>query len=381
MPEIIHLQVDRGPAAGQMYSIPADGATLGRSSVCTIPIEDGKLSRHHCRFLFRANKLHVTDMDSSNGTVVNGATIQEETRLNPGDQILVGDSVILVIYDDLKPPLRVAQESAAASAQRATATVATERAKASLWVRLPVSLLLVFWFLMLAFSLLPRGEQGTGIATAANRPGMTPTRGGASGGGLSGQPPSSTSGSPAAQGQNEPASSSMGADEVAGRARLIEKTVAACLVEGQYERALALIRREKNQPAGAALQDRCAELEQRVRGAVASLSGLEDAILKFSGKEVTIEYNGRRLTVVPRASVNGRVTFAVATPTGTQYVSIRTRDMSPADQLQFLGPPDTKDKALLSCALLLQAERLKEAKEAAASCGPLAGAMTELAGG
>jgi hypothetical protein len=62
---------------------------LGRDVQCDIQIESLKISRRHCMIELAEQNLKVTDLDSSNGTFINGALIHNGI-LNPGDQLRVG---------------------------------------------------------------------------------------------------------------------------------------------------------------------------------------------------------------------------------------------------------------------------------------------------
>lgn len=50
---------------------------LGRSAGCEIWIEDGLVSRHHCRFEPRGDDWFVVDLESRNGIYVDGQRVQE----------------------------------------------------------------------------------------------------------------------------------------------------------------------------------------------------------------------------------------------------------------------------------------------------------------
>ena len=94
----LELLVSEGPLAGRRFSVPADGLRLGRSSSCEISISDLALSRNHCLFEVRDGGLWVTDLASANGTFVNDEQLGPDSRkLQSGDRILVGDTVIRVV--------------------------------------------------------------------------------------------------------------------------------------------------------------------------------------------------------------------------------------------------------------------------------------------
>src|SRR5688572_31844185 len=51
--------------------------TLFRSEDADLPIQDGKISRHHCRIEFVDGRWTLKDLDSRNGTWVSGKRIKE----------------------------------------------------------------------------------------------------------------------------------------------------------------------------------------------------------------------------------------------------------------------------------------------------------------
>lgn len=89
------LVFEAGLRAGAQIPIAAKNTTLGRSSDCDIPITDPALSRVHCSFELKDAELWIKDHQSANETLVNDVAVTE-TKLNPGDIITAGDSIIRV---------------------------------------------------------------------------------------------------------------------------------------------------------------------------------------------------------------------------------------------------------------------------------------------
>lgn len=69
---------------------------VGRSSTCDIFIDDPKLSRQHFVIECTNGELYVTDLNSKNGTMINGIRIFSKQKLNNGDKILAGLSDIII---------------------------------------------------------------------------------------------------------------------------------------------------------------------------------------------------------------------------------------------------------------------------------------------
>jgi hypothetical protein len=68
-----------------------DSCTLGRSDA-DIVLKDPKLSAKHCRFDFQGDQLFVVDLESTNGTFLNGKQLKPNIKaeLHPGDQLQLG---------------------------------------------------------------------------------------------------------------------------------------------------------------------------------------------------------------------------------------------------------------------------------------------------
>ncbi len=73
-----------------------DGATLGRSSDCTVTIDDTTVSKHHARLTLE-NGAWLEDLGSTNGTYVNGRRVEGSTVLRPGDRIALGAAKIVFL--------------------------------------------------------------------------------------------------------------------------------------------------------------------------------------------------------------------------------------------------------------------------------------------
>ena len=82
--------VDKGRVFRDL-SVPV---TIGREEGNVLRLNDERISRYHAKIQMEDGDVIVTDLDSTNGTRVNGATVQIR-RLRPGDQLSVGRSMLL----------------------------------------------------------------------------------------------------------------------------------------------------------------------------------------------------------------------------------------------------------------------------------------------
>ena len=80
---------ESGRAAGERIDVwPTN--VLGRSAPADVVLGDRAISAQHARFDRRADRWLVTDLDSTNGTRVNGRAIRGAARLQRGDVLEVG---------------------------------------------------------------------------------------------------------------------------------------------------------------------------------------------------------------------------------------------------------------------------------------------------
>ena len=88
------LVVERGGGLqeGQRFDL-IGGLSVGRSKDADVRIEDRYASSLHARVFSREGRFYVEDMNSTNGTLLNGATLQGEAELIDGDQVQIGDTV------------------------------------------------------------------------------------------------------------------------------------------------------------------------------------------------------------------------------------------------------------------------------------------------
>lgn len=68
--------------------------TIGRSSENDIVVDDFKVSRVHLQLVFNDGICSVVDLNSSNGTFVNGQKINGEVRLQPNDVVRIGNTTL-----------------------------------------------------------------------------------------------------------------------------------------------------------------------------------------------------------------------------------------------------------------------------------------------
>lgn len=85
------LQTFRGSNFHKSYPISSERTVLGRQADCGIVLDNKTVSRHHAQILQADQHYYLEDLNSSNGTYVNGQRIQGRYCLQEKDQITLGD--------------------------------------------------------------------------------------------------------------------------------------------------------------------------------------------------------------------------------------------------------------------------------------------------
>ena len=72
-----------------------DELLVGRHDICDVVVGHPSVSRRHARLSFRDGHWVLRDLDSTNGTRVNGRRVVR-CRLEPGDRLSLGSAELLV---------------------------------------------------------------------------------------------------------------------------------------------------------------------------------------------------------------------------------------------------------------------------------------------
>jgi pSer/pThr/pTyr-binding forkhead associated (FHA) protein len=87
--------------------VPVSGAPIriGRGPECELVLRDSRVSRRHARLVARDGVLVLTDLGSTNGTMVNGHRINEVV-LGAGDRIELGETRLVIQAATTEPAAR-----------------------------------------------------------------------------------------------------------------------------------------------------------------------------------------------------------------------------------------------------------------------------------
>lgn len=87
------LKIKTGREAKEHSLKLGEMVAIGRSKEAEISVEDGKISGRHCRLYLKSDRLELFDLDSKNGTYLNGIRI-DRSEVFLGDEIHIGDSFV-----------------------------------------------------------------------------------------------------------------------------------------------------------------------------------------------------------------------------------------------------------------------------------------------
>ncbi|MCF8540264.1 MAG: FHA domain-containing protein, partial [Aurantimicrobium sp.] len=88
-----------GPKKGERLPLATEAVTIGRASDSTLVIRDDYTSTRHAVLELRRGTWHITDLDSTNGTLVDGTRISDPVAVVPGTPITVGQTVFEIRED------------------------------------------------------------------------------------------------------------------------------------------------------------------------------------------------------------------------------------------------------------------------------------------
>lgn len=92
------ITIVEGPLTGSRMDLEnLQEITIGRASSCTFVVGDDFASSQHAKLLKRGNDWFVEDLDSRNGTYVNGYRIDQPERVTTASDIKVGRTTIRLV--------------------------------------------------------------------------------------------------------------------------------------------------------------------------------------------------------------------------------------------------------------------------------------------
>lgn len=102
------LTLQNGDRAGEVFTFERP-VVIGRSKRADIAIDDPSASRRHASLDAHGTAWHVADLDSANGTLLNGRPVSRSTAVRSGDLIAVGTTIFR--YDEIASPQKDSPET------------------------------------------------------------------------------------------------------------------------------------------------------------------------------------------------------------------------------------------------------------------------------
>jgi FHA domain len=121
----ITIQVLEGFERGRVFADLATPVTIGREEDNSIQLNDERVSRFHVKIQEDDGRVILTDLDSTNGTRINGHPVQVRV-LQHGDQLSIGRSLLLYgsereiaayLRSGVAPPVPSGEEPVAAGSR------------------------------------------------------------------------------------------------------------------------------------------------------------------------------------------------------------------------------------------------------------------------
>lgn len=92
--------------AGRAYELKVDKTTIGRVEDNTFPLPEGSVSSHHCEVLLKGSEVVVKDLNSTNGTFINGKKVAEDV-IRPGQVLRLGQVELRLETEGASAPAAV----------------------------------------------------------------------------------------------------------------------------------------------------------------------------------------------------------------------------------------------------------------------------------
>lgn len=107
----ITLRILHGTDRGKIFADLPTPVTIGREEGNSIQLNDERVSRYHLKLQHDNDKIVATDLESTNGTRINGEDVQVRI-VRDGDVIAVGRSLLLVgSHSDIDRRIAIFAES------------------------------------------------------------------------------------------------------------------------------------------------------------------------------------------------------------------------------------------------------------------------------
>jgi len=106
------LVMRQGPVPGQIFELTKDEVSIGRDIANDFVINDAEVSRRHAKLTLEGDRYKIEDLNSTNGTYIDGQRLIGPHLMAIGEIIMFGDNVG-VIFDGepAEPGMEVTRQS------------------------------------------------------------------------------------------------------------------------------------------------------------------------------------------------------------------------------------------------------------------------------
>jgi pSer/pThr/pTyr-binding forkhead associated (FHA) protein len=94
----VKLVIEQGKTRTKTLHLRHEEGLIGRERGCNVRIPSPEVSRRHCILRIQDGYVTVEDLNSSNGTQLNGEDVQGREVVRPGDRLRVGPVTFIVEY-------------------------------------------------------------------------------------------------------------------------------------------------------------------------------------------------------------------------------------------------------------------------------------------
>jgi two-component system, NtrC family, response regulator GlrR len=101
---VVRLTVIGGPETGRSFDVEGDRAAVGTHRSAAVVLTDRTVSRFHCELIRQHGTLSVRDLESRNGTILDGVYVRDALA-RPGSRLALGSTVLRI---DVGPTTRPA---------------------------------------------------------------------------------------------------------------------------------------------------------------------------------------------------------------------------------------------------------------------------------
>ena len=95
----VRLVVEKGSSKRRTWQLHQKDTIVGRRRDCDLRILSAEVSRRHCVLSIDDGYVNVEDLDSINGTFVNGSRVVGRQVVRPGDHLQIGPLEFTVEYE------------------------------------------------------------------------------------------------------------------------------------------------------------------------------------------------------------------------------------------------------------------------------------------